>query len=284
MKNMLLGGSMNKKRNGKNLKEFTLIELLACRGVVRRTKRLINFTLIELLVVIAIIAILIALLLPSLKTAKDISWATACQSNMKQLGVGLNMYAGNSNMYYPPKAGLFQSYTWKGITETVPSGNTMWIPWYSSIYLGEYIGNTNISCTNFDEPYQVPSNDVPYCPLFKRDYRGTAKLSIGIGYNNCAWPNPDFNPTINFKTSPFSLGAPSVYRKVVLAQRPDKVFVLGDTTGGYFWGHWNIAGGEYNASTRHLGNSNMLFMDGHAGKSRNLTVDYNNNVFTTKVK
>ena len=43
---------------------FTLIELLACRGVARRAKRSVSFTLIELLVVIAIIALLMAILTP----------------------------------------------------------------------------------------------------------------------------------------------------------------------------------------------------------------------------
>src|SRR6202161_1064626 len=51
------------------------------------------FTLIELLVVIAIIAILAALLLPSLKGAKDQSLGIKCISNMRQMVLGWRMYA-----------------------------------------------------------------------------------------------------------------------------------------------------------------------------------------------
>ena len=60
-----------------------------------------GFTIVELLVVISIIALLIAILLPSLRRARAQTKDTVCRSNLHQLGLAIQFYAIDNRDYIP---------------------------------------------------------------------------------------------------------------------------------------------------------------------------------------
>jgi prepilin-type N-terminal cleavage/methylation domain-containing protein/prepilin-type processing-associated H-X9-DG protein len=98
------------------------------------------FTLIELLVVIAIIAILAAMLLPALSKAKQRAWSTSCNSNLRQIGLGLGMFADDNDAQYPVSR---VSIRWNPTDPDSPTNG-----WMQQIF--RYVGNTNI--------YRCPGN------------------------------------------------------------------------------------------------------------------------------
>jgi prepilin-type N-terminal cleavage/methylation domain-containing protein/prepilin-type processing-associated H-X9-DG protein len=110
------------------------------------------FTLIELLVVIAIIAILAALLLPSLSKGKQKAWTTSCISNLHQIGLGMKMFADDNNELYPISGG---NIPWGAI-----DAGTGKPSWMEQIY--PQVGSTNaFNCpanVQLPEQYRGPFN------------------------------------------------------------------------------------------------------------------------------
>jgi len=78
-------------------------------SVPRRGRPSDAFTLVELLVVIGIIALLISILLPALGRAREAANTTQCLSNLRQVGIYLNLYANEHRGFLPPQSPTFDA-------------------------------------------------------------------------------------------------------------------------------------------------------------------------------
>src|SRR5690348_13949507 len=78
----------------------------------RKMKEVRGFTLVEVLVVIAVVALLVTMLFPVFSRARENARRSACASNLKQIGLGLQMYCQDHDGRYPSPASSATTYGW----------------------------------------------------------------------------------------------------------------------------------------------------------------------------
>jgi prepilin-type N-terminal cleavage/methylation domain-containing protein/prepilin-type processing-associated H-X9-DG protein len=197
---------------------------LSERGLRNHSRR--GFTLIELLVVIAIIAILAAILFPVFARARENARRSSCQSNLKQIGLGIMQYT--------------QDYD-----ERLPMSETTWSTapyWHEAIQ--PYIKSTQL--------FRCPSNTDNTDIIVTSGARPIPNDYMANGRNE----GNDVSEVGGRR--PFFVGG-----SVALAQidSPATAITIYEYSGANGWhGGTNVA--DINL-TNHLGTSNFLFADGH---------------------
>ena len=201
------------------------------------------FTLIELLVVIAIIGILAGLLLPAMAAAKNKAKKIGCLSNMRQLGIGMMMYADDFDGYLPRT------------THGSSSANESWI--------------------HTLRPYLGKVDEVRVCPS---DPRGTERLTNnGTSYIINEFLAVPLMTPFGEELDPVHRvhALPQPAKTMVLFEIADaygpNVYADHTHSRGWFLGWKNVLGdispdrhrNGGRASDRSNGSANYLFADGH---------------------
>jgi prepilin-type N-terminal cleavage/methylation domain-containing protein/prepilin-type processing-associated H-X9-DG protein len=214
-----------------------------------------GFTLIELLVVIAIIAILAAMLLPALATAKSKAKRTQCLSNLKQQGVACLLYANDSGDFLPSasasatfSAGSVATYyNYGGKQGTEYTGNLRLV--------NPYIGRDGTVTTNSagaERVFKCPGDNGALRAGWDNDRKPTVFDTFGSSYlyNSSANNNDDLK---------------GLYRKKQSAIRnPSRIILVNDYSFNLHFIGMPIFQKTYWHHASRLGAGNVAFVDGHA--------------------
>ena len=224
-----------------------------------------GFTLVELLVVIGIIALLISILLPSLKKAREQSRMVACQSNLRQIAQGFILYANASKGQLPP---LSEKQPPSG-GNPVTAGGKHWFE-----FLGEN-GHVPVGTEDVSSGARGYVTGVWRCPTVTDEETGpSAGGSYGWGGGYGVYSLVMFRYGQYNATPPKRVGGPKISRVPQGTER----WLVGDTgrpagTAGV-WRTWvgtfsppfdaGASGSNTNQpACRHSGKANVAFFDGH---------------------